>query len=245
MDLTKFLSKLRCLKCHSNIESGNIKLRCKKCKNTLPLPDGKSNIKANKSLGERIFDIPFLYNIKIIFLNFLNRLEIPIDPLIKNREILDIGCGSYQVRYNPNLAKLRIGIDPSVKALKKAQALYPKSLHLAVSADKLPFKNKSFDTTLLLFTLHHLNNKQWHDCLNEVKRVTRDKIIIYDHVKNDFKILRFIQLLYWRIFDGGLTYPLEKEWKLNLKTFRIKKYLRLGSLFNHICFYELTINNAK
>jgi ubiquinone/menaquinone biosynthesis C-methylase UbiE len=127
-----------------------------------------------------------------------------------------------------------------VKALIKAQELYPESLHIAASADKLPFKNKSFDVTLLLFTLHHLNNKQWHKCLKEVERVTKDKIIIYDHVKNDSLVLRSIQMIYWKIFDGGSTYPFENEWKFALRRFRIKKYLLVGNLFNHICFYELT-----
>lgn len=198
-------------------------------------------LKANESLGEKIFDIPFLYNLKIRILNNLNRLKIPIDPLIKNKIILDIGCGSYQVRYKPELAKMRIGIDPSANALIKAQTLYPKSFHIVGSADKLPLKDKSVDITLILFTLHHLNQKQWDDCLKETQRVTKNKIIIYDHISNDSSFLRFIQYLYWKTFDGGYTYPKESEWKVKLKKFKIKKYLRVGSMFKHICFYEIDL----
>src|SRR3989344_5687761 len=49
---------------------------------------------------------------------------LPTDPYINNQKILDIGCGSYQVRYNPDLAKSRVGLDPSVKALIHARRLY-------------------------------------------------------------------------------------------------------------------------
>lgn len=205
------------------------------------MPESKFKTRANESFGEKIFDIPFLYNLKIRFLNKLNQLNLPIDPYIKDKEVLDIGCGSYQVRYEPHLARVRVGIDPSLKALKKAQKLYPESLHIVASADKLPFKNKSFDVTLLLFTLHHLNDKQWHDCIKEVKRVTRDKIIIYDHITNDSKILAFLQNLYWKIFDGGLTYPKSVEWTKRLWGLKIKKYFRLGNMCSHICFYEISL----
>lgn len=241
MKANKFLLKLRCLKCSGQIVflSGN--LVCKKCGSKIFLPNTSNRIRANESLGEKIFDIPFLYNLKINFLNKLNRLNEPINPYVRDKEVLDIGCGSYQVRYSPSLAKLRIGIDPSAKALIKAQQLYPDSLHIVGSADKLPFKNNSFDTTLLLFTLHHLNNKQWETCIKEVKRVTKNKIIIYDHITNDSKILRSLQLLYWNIFDGGLVYPTISEWKEKLKGYKIKKSLRVGNMFKHICFYEIDL----
>lgn len=241
INFTSFLPKLKCLKCSGKLLFTDSNFICKKCGVKNYLPYSKRKIRANESIGEKIFDIPFLYNLKINFLNSLNRLRIPIDPYVKNREILDIGCGSYQVRYNPGLAKLRVGIDPSVKALTKAQQLYPESMHLIGSADRLPFVNKSFDVTLLLFTLHHLNSKQWADCLKEATRVTKKTIIIYDHIKNDSKILSGIQLLYWNTFDGGLTYPTAPEWKERLKGFKIKKYLRLGNMFKHICFYEIDL----
>lgn len=238
MNINDFIGKLKCIKCGGNIADN---LKCNICKTKVNLASKKNASPANESFGEKIFDIPFLYNLKIRFLNKLNQLKIPIDPAIKNKEILDLGCGSYQVRYDPSLAKLRIGIDPSAKALMKAQELYPESFHLIGSADSLPFKNKSFQVTLLLFTLHHLNANQWENTISEVKRVTKDKIIIYDHISHDSIFFKSIQLLYWKIFDGGLTYPTESEWKEKLKTFMIKKYKRVGTLFGHICFYELNL----
>lgn len=241
MKVEKFLPKLECLKCSGKILFSGGNFKCKSCGARIYLPKNKAKINANESIGEKIFDIPFLYNLKIKFLNNLNKLNIPIDPYVKNKEILDLGCGSYQVRYNPSLAKLRIGIDPSNKALIKAQELYPDSLHLAGSAERLPFADKSFDVTLLLFTLHHLNPRQWRKCIKEVQRVTRSKIIIYDHILNDSKILRGVQLLYWNIFDGGLSYPTISEWKEKLKDFTIKRYLRVGNMFKHICFYEIDL----
>lgn len=195
----------------------------------------------NTSPGEKIFDFPRLYALKINILNKINRLSISIDPLIRGKEILDIGCGSYQSRYNPALAKRRTGIDPSRKAIEEARRLYPKSIHLVGSALKLPFKDKSFDTSLILFVLHHIPRKSWEDVLNETSRVTRRTIIIYDHVRHEHPLLSGLQMLYWKTIDGGHAYIFEEEWKKLLKPFKIKDYRRVGSLFRHICFYRLEV----
>lgn len=230
---------MRCRQCGANVKYSKKNVECIRCGAKIYLLEGKTNIKANTSLGEKIFDFPYLYNLKIRLLNYLNRLQISIDPLIKKKVILDIGCGSYQRRYNPHLAKFRVGIDPSVKALQVGQQLYPDSFHLVASADKLPFKNNSFDVTLLLFTLHHLNNKQWNNAFKEAQRVSREAIIIFDHISNESIVPRNLQKIYWKIFDGGETYPNTLEWKQALRDFKVKKYFRFGSLFKQICFYYL------
>lgn len=194
---------------------------------------------ANTSPGEKIFDFPRLYALKINILDKINRLSIPINPLIRGKEILDIGCGSYQSRYNPILTKRRVGIDPSRKAIEEARRLYPQSLHVVGTALKLPFKDKSFDASLLLFVLHHIPYENWGEVLKEATRVTRKTIIIYDHVRHEKPLFSFLQMSYWKIFDGGHAYLLEEEWKRVLKPFKIKEYHRVGTLFRHICFYHL------
>lgn len=241
MNISELRKILRCPKCCKNTTFHSGYFLCNNCKAKIYTSESKLDFNFGRSLGERIFDFPFLYNLKINILNKLNRLKIPIDPYIKNKMILDIGCGSYQSRYNPSLTKRRVGIDPSIKALKQAQKLYPNSFHLVSFADKLPFKNKSFDVALFLFTLHHLRKNEWDKAIQEAIRVTKNQIIIYDHISNDSRILKFFQQLYWRTFDGGFTYPYNWQWQEKLKEFKIKKNLRVGSIFNHICFYVLDL----
>lgn len=238
MNLNK---ELRCPNCKLKLLEKKGSFICNKCKEVILLPIDRSYYGKNTSLGEKIFDYPQIYNLKIKFLNFLNKLNIPIDPYINNQKILDIGCGSYQVRYNPDLAKFRVGLDPSVKALIHAQQLYPKSYYVVGSADKLPFANKSFDVSLLLFTLHHLTDRQWDKAINESVRVTKKSIIIYDHISHDSTILRLIQKIYWKTFDGGHKYPLLKHWTKRLSKMNVSKRYRVGSLFNHICFYKIDL----
>ncbi len=235
MEKKSLVKILQCPNCKNKLYVSKKFFRCKKCNFKLFLPSGKKITTANSSLGERIFDFPVLYNFKI------NHLKLPIDPHIKRKIILDIGCGSYQSRYNPNLAKIRVGIDPSANALKEADKIYPTSSHLVSTAEKLPFKNNSFDVVLLLFTLHHLSKKDWASAIKEAQRVTKKTIIIYDHILNESEVLSKIQLLYWKIFDGGETYPKEKDWTNTLRVFKIRFYRRVGSMFKHICFYQLEI----
>ena len=89
--------------------------------------------------------------------------------------------------------------------------------------------------------MHHLTKKQWNCAINEAVRVTRQKIIIYDHVRNENPILYTIQKIYWKMFDGGEVYPSEENWSQELGKFKIVKYQRVGSLFRHIVFYDLDL----
>lgn len=201
--------------------------------------------KTNTSVGEKIYNFPLLYKLKIDILNKINNLDLNFNKLIKNKKVLDIGCGSYQTRYDINLPRVRVGIDPSKNAIEAANKLYPNCKHLVGSADDLPFSNKSFDVSLLLYVLHHIPRNRWGKVLKEAVRVTKNKIIIFDHVRNDNFVLAFLQMLYWNIIDGGDYYATEPEWKLLLERFDIKSYKRLGKLFNHICYYEISLKSGR
>lgn len=198
--------------------------------------------KTNTSVGEKIYNFPLLYKLKIDILNKINNLDLNFDKLIKNKKVLDIGCGSYQTRYDINLPRLRVGIDPSKNAIEAANKLYPNCKHFVGSADNLPFNSKSFDVSLLLYVLHHIPKAKWPKVFKEAVRVTKDKIIIIDHVKNSNYFISALQMLYWGTIDGGDYYPNEHEWKKILKMYNIKSYRRLGKLFDHICYYEISLN---
>lgn len=88
---------------------------------------------------------------------------------IKNQEkILDIGCGT---AIYSNLFKNYIGIDSSKKMLSQSNAnvIYGK-------AEKLPFKDKSFDVVISVTAIHNFKNSV--KAINEIKRVGKNKVAI-------------------------------------------------------------------
>ncbi|MEM4648100.1 MAG: class I SAM-dependent methyltransferase [Candidatus Pacearchaeota archaeon] len=98
---------------------------------------------------------------------------------LKKGKILEIGCG--------NCRNLRTfgeknfecyGIDFSKEMLKYAKK-YCKKYNFKVKlkkarAEKLPFKDNSFDYILNIATLHHLNKKQQIECIKEMRRVLKN-----------------------------------------------------------------------
>jgi len=77
-------------------------------------------------------------------------------------KILDIGCGDLCLT---NTTKL------DIRSVESAD--------IVGDAEFLPFKNKTFDTTVVSDVLHHCKNID--NKIDEIKRVTKKRIIIKDH----------------------------------------------------------------
>jgi len=78
--------------------------------------------------------------------------------LNNKQKILDLGCGD-----GLNIKVLRkmgikniVGVDISQDLINKAKILNPKNKFYKTSADKLPFKNNTFDIVLVDSVFHHL-----------------------------------------------------------------------------------------
>lgn len=195
------------------------------------------------ALVEKIFRFPKLYTAKVRILKKINGLHILcIDDLVKNKEIIDIGCGNVSHFYNPEYAKRRVGIDTSPEMIQSANKLYPNSTNQVASATDLPFADKSFDIALIQFVLHHIEKDKWHRVLHEAKRVAREAVIIFDHVKHEKWLPALIQQAWWSTTDGGEIYRTERDWKILLSDVGLKvlRYHRTGRLFKNICFYQLS-----
>jgi len=67
--------------------------------------------------------------------------------------------------------------------------------------DKIPFSSNSFDSSLLIFTLHHCFSPL--KVLKEAKRITRGKIIIIEDIPHSF--LNRIFLYLWDIIANLLS----------------------------------------
>lgn len=91
---------------------------------------------------------------------------------------------------------------------------------------KIPFRNNEFDTALIAYVLHHCEYPS--KVLNEVIRVCKDNIIIFEDTKPSFftNIMDFLSNKL-RGVETPFKFGKEKEWlsifkKLNLKIVAVK-----------------------
>ena len=104
----------------------------------------------------------------------------------KGESLLDVGCGAgdYLKIFAEKLPKENLaGLDifkaeiPGIETFKG-------------TAEKLPFKAKSFDIVFEKDTLHHIENKK--KALQEMKRVARKEVILVEANLNNPSLDRFI-----------------------------------------------------
>lgn len=90
------------------------------------------------------------------------KIEIIKEYLKPKSPILDIGAGTGILsKYFKNIVLL----DPSTEMLKKT-----KGKRITAQAEKLPFKNKTFNTIISVTALHHTDIKK---AIKEIKRVSK------------------------------------------------------------------------
>jgi len=150
-----------------------------------------------------------------------------ITPFLKSASnILDIGSGLCRI------AKILQDKGYEVTALDiQNLSIVPDIKPIIYDGKKLPFKNNSFDTALLLTVLHHTPDPE--AILKEAKRVSKKIIIIEDIYKNTaHKYLTFAldSLLNLEFFGHPHSNKDDNGWKklfkklnLNLKGAKYKK----------------------
>lgn len=98
-----------------------------------------------------------------------------VAPHIRGRRLLDLGAGEGFVaaalrgRDNITLCSVDVG------RFRKAKVPY-----VAYDGLRLPFRDQTFDTTLVLLTLHHCAAPE--PVLDEAMRVTRQRLIVMESV---------------------------------------------------------------
>ena len=102
------------------------------------------------------------------------------DLFVKSDSVLDVGCGDMLLgKQVKRLAKIKSWKGVDVLDYRKTNLPMVK-----YDGKKIPFKNKSFDTTCAVFTLHHIEDDI--SILREMKRVAKKNIVIveetYDNI---------------------------------------------------------------
>ncbi len=167
---------------------------------------------------------------------------------LKKGKILDVGCGN--CRNLLIFAKKGFecyGIDFSKNMLKYAKEFCSKNkikVNLKYGlAEKIPFKDNSFDYVLSIAVLHHLNTKELREkAVEEIYRVLKKKGIALISAWNKFPLCLFIKNKYikWKVKDKIYYryYYFFSYWELKrlLKKFNFRILNSSGWLNKNIWF---------
>ena len=119
------------------------------------------------------------------------------------RQILDVGCnsGTFTKQVYNVFPESRIyGIDISQKAISYAKQKYKNISFNVAWAEKLPFKNKSFDLITCFEVLEHVDNPE--KIIKEMSRVLKKRGNMIIIVPTENLLFRIIWA-FWTIFGPG------------------------------------------
>jgi ubiquinone/menaquinone biosynthesis C-methylase UbiE len=123
-------------------------------------------------------------------------LEALTQPIDRNTVVLDAGCGTgILFPYIARKTKQTVGIDTSIKLLKKAKTkAYNDIALIKADADFLPFKAETF-THIFAFTLLQ-NAPKPLTTLEEIRRVMQsDATVVVTGLRKHFTQVAFVKLL--------------------------------------------------
>ena len=145
------------------------------------------------------------------------------DFIQKDSKILDLGCGpgivgkTFQEFFQADL----LGVDI------KDRRIYSIPFKL-IDGKNLPFSENSFDVVLINYVLHHSQDPV--ALLSEAKRVTRDKIIIYEDLAEGC-LSKLVCWLHGISFDKLFGNPTKTSFNSEKGWEKIFKELGLNVIF--------------
>ena len=101
-----------------------------------------------------------------------NDIKKIINPIIKDKIILDIGSGGH-IFYDYSLSKKTIILDVSIEMLNSIKD--EKLLKINEDARNITKINDgSIDLILIIFTLHHINGKNYKDSIASLEKILKE-----------------------------------------------------------------------
>jgi len=184
--------------------------------------------------------------------------------ITKNGRILDLGTGTGKFLDSIKRKKMNfVGIDFSFKMMKKGQKKRSYINFLQSEAERLPFKNNSFDYIISAFVFRNLENMK--KTVSEAKRVMKEKgkLIILEFYPPDnilynkffkFYLSKVIPIVY-KLFgtdphsieyfhDSIYNFYNKNDFKLLLRGFGFDKIESIYLPFE-IAHYFILENNEK
>ena len=132
--------------------------------------------------------------------------------LKSGQHVLDVGCGKAYLLYELTqvVPGLKVtGIDKSKYALEHAKEEVKEYLELG-EAQKIPYKDNSFDLVISLTTLHNLKVYDLKKAVQEIERVSKgNSYIMVESFRNDEEE---VNMLYWQLTCASYYSVEEWEW---------------------------------
>lgn len=251
--LLSHLDAMRCVHCSGPLRLGEACLSCVACgrqfsfANGVPmlLDDQDSATQVGARHMEALFRFPSFYRLKFNLLRILNPTDdLNVADFLRQKRIVDVGCGPFTYGYDVTLPQSIVGLDLSPQFVRAMSEHDPMNLYVVANAKKIPFADKTFDTALLRFVIHHVPGNT-AELLHEVARVTRSHLIIFDHVRSDVPWQRTVQIAYWNAFDSGHHYNSLQEWEELLSPYNVVTFRRTGRMFGNICQIILDLRGGE
>lgn len=155
---------------------------------------------------------------------------------IKNKRALDIGCWTGQLeKLISQDAKTIVGLEPDRNAVKVATKNIPEASFMVGTAEKLPFKNQSFDVVTFLDVIEHVPAHSELTCLKEIHRVLKSNGILILSTNNNHPLSVLFDPAFWAF--GHRHYGKEELKDMLTKTgFRTKQVIISGGFWRIATF---------
>ncbi|MEW6557507.1 MAG: methyltransferase domain-containing protein [Elusimicrobiota bacterium] len=149
-------------------------------------------IEYNDYLRKRFKKISKIYDI-LALSNCIRKPPVKLVDIKPETKILDVCTGTGNLalefaKYSNNV----VGIDISSEMLKVANKKNKsgKVKFILMDATKLEFEDKTFDITSISTSLHEMPENVRIEVLKEIKRVTKNKVIVIDYCLGGRKLFK-------------------------------------------------------
>jgi SAM-dependent methyltransferase len=129
---------------------------------------------------------------RLVFGRRVDRLAAALaERLPANAAVLDIGCGDGSIAHAIGQRRPDLSIT-GVDVLVRPETRIPV---IGYDGSTLPFADRSFDAVVLVDVVHHADDPR--RLLAEAARVSRDRVLIKDHVADGFLAGPTLRLMDW------------------------------------------------
>jgi len=188
-------------------------------------------MKAILGLKDKILDNALIFNFVRSITDSRNNIFSIVKKELnagKNEKVLDVGCGLGN--FSKAADNHYIGIDLNKSFIRFSRKNYGSKNRqfFVMDATKLPFKDKHFDKSMFISMLHHFSEEHNNKVLKELARVTKKYVVVLDLLPTKRPIASFLV----KMDRGNYVRPLEKQFKILEKYFKIAKHSRIDALMS-------------
>jgi ubiquinone/menaquinone biosynthesis C-methylase UbiE len=153
-----------------------------------------------------------------------------------NKKVLDFGCGtgSNSFIFDP---EYYLGVDVDTGRIDLARKLYPEYRFEYLENGKIPVVDQSYDSIVVLATIHHISDEDFTSYLDEFKRILKPGGVIIS-IEPVLDIKTPLNNWFMNFFDDGRYIRFEKQYRELFKGFDmvVHKRFKKNGWYNEVFF---------